>query len=54
MHHSELRPKGEAIRAEIDEFVIHVITGWKVHHKRRSDDGLDINLGPVSSEFLTL
>ncbi len=54
MHNSELRPKGESVLAEIDEFILHVITGRKIHHQRCSEDGLNIDLGPVSLEFLTL
>ena len=54
MYHSDLRPKGESVRAEVDEFIIHVITGRKMHHQSRSDDGLNIDLGPVSRKFLTL
>ena len=54
MHHSELRPKSEAVRAEVDEFIFHVISGRKLHHQPCPDDRLDICLRTVICEFLTL
>jgi len=51
MNHSELGPKGESVRAEIDEFIAHVFTGGEMNYQCCPEDGLNIDLGPIRLKF---
>ena len=54
MRHPDLWPEGKAVGTEIDQFVIHVVTGRQLHSQTGTDQGLNLCGGSVSCVLLAL
>ena len=53
MDHAELGSEGEAVAAEIDQPVVEIFSGGKLHDQAHADDGFAIRRFPVIDELLS-